>query len=328
MNFKGQKRFCSRCREDHVGQCPVLKEFYAAKDKRQEMEREDKIKTKIFSDSTLRSVNALGLRADVCAMSGGGLGQVIQASLDDPTTAQYDNIVIVGGTNDMKHQNFRTNEAFAENIDRSLDKLKAAAVGDSSKNILLLKLSRQRGEGHIADRDEVIRQVYLATKIKDCAKEVPNIKATTVRFDTDPTGHPNDIGTAQILNHLNNRNIAMEPLIWNAAYMVSESIYKGVDSIYRYGCNLCDRFGADCKREQHANQLVCDVCLDSFTEGVNPTLDAIVERVNDEFIHNYNEDFPNNPNKRRRANDVEENQGEKIQNRSNDNDGESMDESV
>ena len=96
----------------------------------------------------------------------------------------------------------------------------------------------------------------------------------------------------------------------------------------RSGSERCDRFGADCKREQYANQLVCDVCLDSFSEGQNPTLEAIVARVNDEFIQNYNENFPNNPNKRRRADDVEDGQGEQTHNHSNDIDGESMDESA
>ena len=54
---------------------------------------------------------------------GWGLGQVsevIQASLDDPATPpSFEKIVIVGGTNDMKKQNFTNNQFFADNIDRS-----------------------------------------------------------------------------------------------------------------------------------------------------------------------------------------------------------------
>ena len=67
----------------------------------------------------------MGLRADVCAMSGGGLGQVIQASLDDPTNVEYETMVLVGGTNDSKTEIFPTNEVFAE-IDRLLTKLALA----------------------------------------------------------------------------------------------------------------------------------------------------------------------------------------------------------
>ena len=306
VNYRGQSRFCSRCSKDHVGQCPSLADFYAARDKRRAMVDAQQIKTKIFSDSTLRSVDALGLRAEVCAMSGGGLGQVIQASLDDPSTPSYDNIIIMGGTNDAKQQNFTTHEAYAENVDRSLDKLKSAAMLDPTKNITLLKQVRLREEEHIRDKDELIRELYLARKITEVAKEVPNIKATTVRYETDPTGHPSENGTVQIINLLHSKNLSKDPLIWNPAYLVSENVYRGVESIFRYGCNLCDRYGEDCKRDRHANQLVCDECLDSFSATENPALVAIVERVNDEFVKNYNEDFPDNLNKRRREDDGEE----------------------
>ena len=108
--------FCSRCNENHVGQCPQLKAFYAAKKIKQQMVEDDKIKTKIYTDSTLRNVDTLGLSADVCTMSGGGIGQVIQASLDDPNNIQQENIIIMGGTNDKKQQNFDTIEMFAANI--------------------------------------------------------------------------------------------------------------------------------------------------------------------------------------------------------------------
>ena len=302
VNYKGQKRYCARCLTHHVGLCPKLQEFYAACDRRREMVENGEIKTKIFSDSTLRNVDTLGIRADVCAMSGGGLGQIIQASLDDPTTPHYDNIIIFGGTNDIKRQNFTSHEAYAENIDRCVEKVKVAARGDPSKNIVLIKQVHLMEEGQTHDKDDLIRQLYLARKFKEAAKEVPNINATSVQYETDSTGHPSESGTVQIINMLHTKSITPQ-LIWNPAYLVSETVYKGVESIFRYGCNSCDSYGAECIRDKHSNQLMCDNCLDSFTFNDNPNLQEIVSRVNDEFSKRYNEDYPANVNKRRREED-------------------------
>ena len=89
--FKGQEIFCDRCQINHVGPCPELQAFYEAKRTRKTMVEQGEIKTKI--DSTLRNVDTLGLCADVCAMSGGGLGQIIQASLDNPENNSNESVV-------------------------------------------------------------------------------------------------------------------------------------------------------------------------------------------------------------------------------------------
>ena len=77
-------------------------------------------------------------------MSGGGLGLVIQASLDDPATPSFENIVLIGGTNDMKEQNFTNNQLFADNIDRFQEKLKVAVREVPDKNFLLVKQMREQ----------------------------------------------------------------------------------------------------------------------------------------------------------------------------------------
>ena len=82
------------------------------------MVRTQQVKSKVYGDSTRGQLDSLGLGSKVSAMSEGGLGQVIQASLDDPTN-MYDNNSF-GGTNDIKGHNFPKNEAFATNVDASL----------------------------------------------------------------------------------------------------------------------------------------------------------------------------------------------------------------
>ena len=102
------------------------------------MVAEKEITMKIWGDLALRNVDPLGLRVDVCAMLGGGLGQVIQALLDDPTNVE--NETMVGGTNDSKSEIFPTNEA--NNIDRLLTKLALAAEEVPEKRFVLLKQIR------------------------------------------------------------------------------------------------------------------------------------------------------------------------------------------
>ena len=297
VNFRGQKRFCNRCRADHVGQCPSLKEFYEAREKRRQMSEE--VKTKIFSDSTLRSADTLGLRAEICTMSGGGLGQVIQASLDDPATPSFENIVLVGGSNDMKEQNFTSNQLFAENIDRSLEKLKVAAREVPEKNFFVVKQVREQEDGAPKGRDALVRELYILRRLKQCAKDVQNISAVTVKYDTDPTAHPSEAGTVQILNQLSEKFSV--PLVWNPAYLLSEKVYTGVQSIFRYGCNICSKYGMELNRTRFANQLVCDDCFESLNGNGNDLLQKICTKVDDSLQTEYNSSYPQHPKRRRES---------------------------
>ena len=178
--------------------------------------------------------------------------------------------------------------------------MKEAALNAPEKKVVLIKQVQLVAEGRRHDENEVVRQLYLARKFTDAAKEVANISATSVQYETDPTGHPSENGTVQIINMLHSKSLASSPLIWNPAYIVSKTAYRGVESIFRYGCNTCDRYGEQCTRDRHANPLLCDACADSFTNGDNPVLQAIVKRVSAQFAEKYNEEFPGE-NKRRRV---------------------------
>ena len=56
--------------------------------------------------------------------------------------------------------------------------------------------------------------------------------------------------------------------------------YSRVEAIYRYGCNICLQYGRALTRDRHNNQLVCDTCIDSFTEVANTKLQEITNQVN------------------------------------------------
>ena len=280
INYKGQERYCNYCDENHVGRCPRLQAIFEAKRAREEMRKAAGITAKIYSDSTLRFADQLGLRADVCAMSGGGIGQVVQASLDDPETIDKNTIVIVAGTNDMKVRNFPSNTEYARNVDISLTKLAEAATADPDKKIRLVK-QHPMLEGEVP-ADTRIRELYLHGRLDELAALKPNIEVIPVHYEVDDTGHPTDEGTYHILTTLSDSQLTTEPLIWNEEHVISDRVYAGVEDIFRYGCNGCHKFGAQIDRSKHSNQLLCDECYDKVLVACtteNSLLNDVTVRV-------------------------------------------------
>ena len=256
VSFFGQERYCSRCNDMHAGQCPYIEER-----KRLEAEREKlTIKTKLYSDSTLRKADVLGLRSEVLCMSGGGLGQVVQAAIDDPDPC--DNIVILGGTNDRKIQNFPSTDAFAHNVDMALIKLaKYAKENDKEKFCVVQQAPVMEEETTHAD--QMVRELYLGRRILKLAETHVNISTLVVQYEADETGHPTLKGTDEILVQLSSHLKDEDPLIWNRAHITSDKPYSRVQAIFRYGCNGCENFGAGLVKATHQNPLICDVCLSS-----------------------------------------------------------------
>ena len=101
------------------------------------MQRRGEINSQLFGTSALRNVDPLGLCANAISMSRGGLGQIFQASLDDPTMGEYEN-VLVGGTNGTKKENFVSSKSFTSNIEESRGKLKSTDAEVHEKNFVLV----------------------------------------------------------------------------------------------------------------------------------------------------------------------------------------------
>ena len=193
----------------------------------------DEILSKIYSGSTMRHVETLGFTADVCAMSGGGIRQVIQASLDDPNAIKHERIVIMAGANDMKTQNFPSTEAFAANVDNALRKLADAAPLASEKLFFLVQ--QQPYEEETDDEEAVgdprvptfmtpehkIRELYLHSKIKDVAHSVANVETVHIKYHADHTVHPSEAGTAKILQTLHDMQLTPSSLIWSENFIVN-----------------------------------------------------------------------------------------------------------
>ena len=266
--------------------CP---EAEKRQEKREERERlKGDTKTKLYSDSTLRSADVLGLTADILCMSGGGIGQVIQAVIDDPDDCEQ--VAIFGGANDKKVENFPDTEEYAHNIDLAVTKLGQFARENEHKQFYVVN-QVPLNKAPTVDADPVIRHLYLAKRMAQLAANNKNIAMLQIEYEVDETGHPTEAGTYAILKRLHDLQISKTALIWDDQYIVTDRFYSKVQSIYRYGCAGCKRFGAELNNSTHANQLLCDECFAiPPTETRNALLQMIAKKVNDNAVEDEEED--------------------------------------
>ena len=203
-------------------------------------------------------------------MSGGGLGQIIQAAIDDPDE-EYEKVVILGGTNDMKPQNFPSSEDFAHNIDLACAKLIKYAKTKPHKTFYLVQQAPRRDEDQLHP-ETMVREMYLWKRMKRMEEVVDNVETFRVTYEVDQTGHPTEAGTREILSVFDTVEIPGEPLIWSEDDITTDRIYSGVQAIFRYGCNGCDKFAKGLVTSGHNNQLLCDECHARFPAEPNELL--------------------------------------------------------
>ena len=298
INYNGQLFTCGRCGNQHGRRCPMLEDFYAAKERRQLMEANKEIKTKIISDSTLRNADQLGLRADIMAMPGGGLGQIVQAAMDDPDTKDKSHIVLLGGTNDINNNTFEDEPEFIENIKGTITKILELANSEPGKMITLVNTQPKDKEELYASKEEKIQKItrarYLNRKLREETTNMPNLDVPVnnvnfmaVEYDIDETGHPTIEGTTDIIKQMNEAIKLQEELIWNMDFITSERKYRGVQPIFRYGCNHCSGYGQSIQQTRYGNGNLCDDCFDlvkfnKHVEGCS-LFKTIQEEVTKEF---------------------------------------------
>ena len=108
------EKFCGLCDRKHGWDFPSRKRFEFLK----ALRREKTDKCKISSDSILRRTNQLTLSANVDVMTGGGIGQICNLV---PYDKPHDEVIINGGTNDVKIEPL---EKFAFAITNAEEKLR------------------------------------------------------------------------------------------------------------------------------------------------------------------------------------------------------------
>ncbi len=304
--YKNQARQCDICWVKHIGQCPKRKAMFEAKEEKEKMRGDGQIESKLFSDSTLRLANSVGMKADICTMSGGGLGQVVQAALDDPDAVNMKEIYVVAGANDVKFENFQLKE-FCENVEVSLNKVQRFATMNPDKSITVVTtppspqdidddeiefFGIEEDDDPDEDNDTTIKKEYLQRRIRQMVtqseeKNIHNVWSMEVRYDVDNTGHPTPGGTTRIMEQIA-ANSNKENFIWNSEFVSTDKLYSMVQSIYVYGCNMCDKYGVDISRQVKRCRLLCDSCYEIVEARANsesyPLLDEILKEFQD--LHN------------------------------------------
>ena len=294
ISYNGQLFNCGRCGEQHGRRCPLLEGFYAAKEERERMEMNNQIKTKIISDSTLRHADQLGIRADIMTMPGGGLGQIVQAAFDDPDAKEKANIILVGGTNDIKNRAYEDHKEFIQNIKSTIDKVIDYASNVPDKKITLVNTHPNDNENTYETKEEEIerktRAGYLHAKLHEQVKQmqemenpIQNVDILDVEYNVDESGHPTVEGTKVIIDTINDFIQLEENLIWNSDFVTSDRRYRGVQAIYKYGCNHCCEFGQAIQRNKFRNGNLCDDCMEKLKFNAQWE-DSIWDHVHKEIV--------------------------------------------
>ena len=233
IRYKGQKWFCRRCEEDHIGPCEAAQRFNAAREAR----AREMINKKIVCDSTLRLADQVGLRADVVCMSGAGVGHLANVLRDDPALKTKPEVTIL--TSGVDVNNVYQNEGqYVYIVDQGIGKLKEEMAKTPDKNYTIAFFEDDKFEPALPP-DKLCRSLYLAQELKGLQSEgiqVVGIPATQIA--KDQTGHPDASGTKKILLELDHHYESS--MLLNAEYFTNQRMYAGIQSVFRYGCRTCE----------------------------------------------------------------------------------------
>ncbi len=100
ISYYGMQKYCAQCKRSHGWDCPTK----VRNDFLRQLRKGKTEHAKIYSDSTLRHVNQLGLTTNVACMSGGGIAQICNAI---PYDTPHPEVIIKGGSNELKEESMK-----------------------------------------------------------------------------------------------------------------------------------------------------------------------------------------------------------------------------
>ena len=235
VRYRGQEYMCKRCKVIHVGACPEVKAYYEAKDRRKQLD----IKTKIFSDSTLRRADITGLKADVDCASGARVGHIANMIRDDEFTDEADNEIIINmGLNNIlsEEEDF---DVYKKRTEMELAKLKVNLSVKPVKKVTILApiLDGEKASKETVHKFNSIIKALTKKTFQDVDKVAYKDINGHPRIEMEGT-HPTVAGTKELLTRID----GVQSIITDPRFMVNErNLYGEVRSHYLYGCLLCDR---------------------------------------------------------------------------------------
>ena len=217
IRYSGMQKYCYLCKSKHGEECASRVRFEQLK-----KDREGKLTHKVYADSSLRNVNQLALAANVACMSGGGIGQVINAIKEDEE--KVNSIVIYAGANEIT----RTEDAkeFVFTVQKASEKLHELAKG--SQVTLVLPTTPLCSVG-----DKSKFEFLKATMERTRSINVVAIEESIPYEEY----HPTQEGTQTIINVLNAK---LQPgIILAPDETTTDRRYSQVKALYKVGCRGC-----------------------------------------------------------------------------------------
>lgn len=282
ISYFGMKKYCGRCDSRHGHHCPSKMRF----DLMQE-QRKDKVqKAKIYSDSTLRYVNQVALSTDVACMTGGGIGQICNVI---PFDTKHDEVIINGGTNELKCDNL---QEFVYTIDKAVEKLAKLAT-DVKVTVVIPPIPT-------AIPEDIVKGKYLKETISnvDSVKVIPlqDIEQDATQFHK----HPTKKGTLDMVLTIhaeNNNAIIMQDCQDD---VIHPRKYRGVQTLFKTGCRGCDDLGY--------NPYLCSACRERAKIVDISKLEEDISKLKDELfpLMDHDVDMRENNASKRLHNDSED----------------------
>ena len=254
IGYDGLQKHCFLCGRKHGYDCPQRARFEHLKKLRDGKTG----KRKIYGTSVLRHANQLATTSDISCMSGGGIGQLVNAISMDK---KHEEVVIAGGTNEIVHA--REDTEFVYTIDKSLEKLSKLAE-EVKTSFVFPSLA-------LTTPPLLARAIYLEEGLKKLAN-VNLIKPEEVEMDDT---HPTESGTKQIIKELHGtfNDLILEEADDND---LTAKKYSKVHKMYKVGCRACS--------DPNLHTYLCDTCK---TESENTNMDiylTLLENAKNELF--------------------------------------------
>ena len=277
VNHRYQLRKCGFCGEKHDAVCKIREKVNDLVNEREKIRMEEGFKVKTYSDSTLRYANQAALQSDIDAMSGGTVGNIVNAIGVDNRNTAVTNIVIMAGANEK-----RMNLTPAEYITSlAIIRDSVIALVQLKSNVALVPPPKPLG---LMSPEDVVKEEIFDDHLKKIEESGVKVwKNPIAYYDEDWGLHPSMTQTAELLEFINHKVYEEFKLPYQLPSASQEVLalpnkYSNVTSLYKYGCAACGR------KERNRWPNICDGCKAEAAnaEGLAEDFVKRVEAVFDE----------------------------------------------
>ena len=261
IQYTGMMKYCYLCAAKHGWDCPTQARHNFLREQRKNLTS----KRKIYSDSIFRCANQDALTTDIGCMTGGGLGQVINAIKQD---ARHEETIINAGTNEILHT--ESISEFVYTVEKSVEKVKELAA-DTKVTLILPSMPTNTVQ-------EICKAKYLGEKLKE-VEEIKVIELSNIEYES--TGihrHPTVEGTKAIIQQLD--ELCSNEIILPAAEtdeLATKRKYRQVQTLYKVGCRGCSTFTGYTSE-------ICETCRKAAEHTDVTYITEMLNKVNEEFF--------------------------------------------